>query len=376
MEKLASVTPSPGHGSGRLTSRLRLLLVGSAVWLAASSSVLAGNFLYLSVPGDKRIAVYARDGQTGALTAVQQLRTTGEPAALATDPQHRFLFASYRPEGQLAAFRRDPSSGQLTLVNVVDAGSDPAHLSVDASGQWLLAAYYVAAQVTVHRIARDGSLSATAHQNLRTREKAHAIVLDRTQRVALVPHTGPNAIFQFAFDARQGQLTALDPLVFTTPPGQGPRHAAFHPRLDVVYINNEQGNSVTAYACSAAAPRLQPLGTASTLPGDFSGTNATAELKVHPSGRWAYCANRGHDSLAWFTLDATTGTLTRGGIEPTEPTPRSFDLTSDGQFLYAGGESSGKLAGYRVSADRGTLERFGTWEIGPRLWWVLAIEER
>ena len=130
---------------------------------------------------------------------------------------------------------------------------------------------------------------------------------------------------------------------------------------------------MTAYALDPKGGTLRPLQTVSTLPEDFRGTNACAEIKIHPSGRFVYTSNRGHDSIACFKVDARDGKLTALGQEPTEKTPRSFDLDPEGRFLYAAGEASGKVAAYRVDPTSGALQRFATYEVGRQPWWVLAV---
>jgi 6-phosphogluconolactonase len=148
---------------------------------------------------------------------------------------------------------------------------------------------------------------------------------------------------------------------------------SFHPKLPVAYVSNEQGGSITAYRLDEKSGRLHPLVTAATIPKDFTGQNATAEIRVHPSGKWVYCANRGHNSLARFTLDPQTGAPTLADTTPTEPVPRSFDLSPDGRFLFAAGESTGKLATFRIDSETGRLTRAATTPVGPKLWWVLCV---
>jgi 6-phosphogluconolactonase len=342
--------------------------------LTLAGTASAETVVYVSVAADKKIAVYVMDPKTGALVHRDDAKVeAGEPGALATDPQKRFLFAAIRSTGKLSAFRIDPKTGKLTHLNTVDAGPDPAHISTDKEGRFLLCAYYVAAKVTVHAIGQDGTLSARPLQSLATADKAHAIVLDLGNHFAFVPHTGPNAIFQFTFDGRSGELKPNAVPKVTTPPGTGPRHLVFHTSKEIVYVDNEQGSSVTAYRLDPKAGTLSPQGTVPTLPEDFKGTNACAEIKIHPSGKYLYVSNRGHDSIACFTVDAKDGKLTANGQAPTEKTPRGFDLDPDGHFLFAAGEGNGKLAAYRVHADKGTLERLATYDVGRMPWWVMSV---
>ena len=192
-------------------SRSRLSLIGKPVRVKAfgfllasisflvSTYALAQSHVYVSVAGENRIAVYARETGTGELTHQSDTRINGEPGALTVNSTRTLVFASIRSTGHLTSFRRDPTTGDLRLLSEIPAGADPAYVSLDGSGKFLLSAYYVAAKVAVHRILDDGTLLPEPVQELPTAEKAHAIDTDRSNRFAFVPHTGPNAIFQFAF---------------------------------------------------------------------------------------------------------------------------------------------------------------------------------
>ncbi len=362
---------------------MRYLSVLMALLFPASA--FAADVVYVSVAADKRIALYriAADGQ---LTHVSDCATTGEPGALITDAKRRYLFAALRSTGELAAFRIEPATGKLTHINTVPAGADPAHITVDKEGKRLLTAYYVAGQITVHTIADDGSLSAKPRQTIKTKEKAHAVVFNPGESAALVPHTGPNVIYAFPWLAKSGEIIrGIGRTEFATSENTGPRHAVFHPTLEilggvdataqVVYVANEQGGSVTMYHAILNPINwlLQPKQTLSTLPADFKETNACAEIRLHPSNQFLYVSNRGHDSIAGFRIDPTTGKLTSLGQTPTEKTPRSFDIDPSGKFLFAAGESSGRLAAYRVNRVSGKLERFATTEVGNMPWWVMTV---
>jgi len=351
---------------GRTLSFVLLFVVGS---LARGET-----FVYISVAAEKRIAVYQLDSATGELAHKSDYQVAdGEPGALTVDPKKRFMLAAIRSTGKLASFRLDNATGKLTHINTVAVGPDPAHISTDRTGRYLLTAYYVDSKVTVHAIGKDGALSEKPIQSIPTADKAHAIVPDPSNRFVFVPHTGPNAIFQFTFDSKNGQLSANTPAKLITPKNTGPRHLAFHPLKPIAYVDNEQGSGITSYALDEKTGALNPLQTLSTLPADFRGTNACAEIKLHPTGRFAYVSNRGHDSIAAFAVDGD-GKLSAIGQFPTEKTPRSFDIELSGRYLFAAGESSGKLAGYRINAKSGELTRFATHEAGKMPWWVMAVE--
>ncbi len=349
----------------------RFAIVVSVLLTTLITTVIQANdVVFVSVAGERRIAIYDLDAATGAMTARTSITVDGEPGALCTDPTRRFLFASLRREGKLASFKIDNANRTLIPINVIDADADPAYVATDQTGKFLLSAYYVAGKVAVHEIT-DGRISQSGHWYT-TDEKAHAILTDRTNRWVLVPHTGPNAIFQFAFDAASGVLTPLAPEKIVTPEQSGPRHIDFHPSADFVFCDNEQGSSVTSFRFDSRRGTLTALQTESTLPEDYGQGNSCAHMELSPSGQHLYAANRGHDSIAAFSVDQNTGRLMRVGIFKTERTPRSFNIDSQGRFLVAAGQNSGKLAVYRIEVS-GALTRIGTHEVGTRPWWVQIV---
>ena len=340
--------------------------------LLSGVTATAGQFAYVSLDGENRIAVYSADEKSGELSPRPDVATPSPPGGLTSDPKNRFLFASLRQAGQLASFRIGDDGG-LTLINTVEAGADPAYVATDRTGRFLLTAYYVAAKVSVHRIGDDGSLSDKPLQEISTDTKAHAILTDPTNQFAFVPHTGPKAIYQFRFDAQTGRLSPADPLVVDTGENSGPRQLAYHPKLDVVFFDYEQGSAIAGFDLDRKTGQLSFRERLSSIPEEFSETNSNARIEIHPSGRFVYVANRGHDSLAGYRVDAKTGKLTGFGQTPTEKTPRGFAIDPAGRFLYAAGQSSDRLAAFRIDQKTGSLSRFATYDVGKNPWWVHVV---
>lgn len=368
-----------------MTQFSQFAIVASTIFFATPEVTSAGaeriipaaveSFVYCSAAKDQSIDLLRLNSDSGSLTKVARFATQGEPGALTTSPDGRFLFVAMRSTGRLASFRIDPESGRLTTINEVAAGDDPAQISVDHSGRFLLTAYYVAGKVSVHGIAADGSLGEQPVQEIATADKAHCIVPDATNRFVFAAHTGSNAIFQFRWNAQEGRLSPLPQLRFNRPEMSGPRHIAWHPTHPIAYINNEQSSSVTAYRVNDDGT-LQSGNSVSTLPADFEGNNSTAEIKVHPNGKFLYVSNRGHDSLAVIRLSDSGEDLTFVAAEPTQKTPRSFDIEPQGKFLIAAGEASGRLSVCRIDPNTGRLSQVQTEEIGPMLWWVQIVAKR
>ncbi|MCY2967039.1 MAG: beta-propeller fold lactonase family protein [Planctomycetota bacterium] len=255
--------------------------------------------VYVTFSGEKRIARYSQDRKSGRLTPIASVAIPGHAGGLTTSPDRKYLFAALREEGRLASFLIE-STG-LKLLSDIPAGADPAYIATDRSGKFLLTAYYVANKVTVHAIDDAGRLNAEPVQSIPTAPNAHGILTDPTNRYVFVPHTSADSIFQFRFDPGTGRLESNEPAVLQRSPQTGPRHLAFHPKLPVVYIDNEQQSSVTWYRLDEKRGTLTANGTLSTLPAGFDAVNSNADVEIHPSGRFLYFSNRGHDSIAMFS---------------------------------------------------------------------------
>jgi 6-phosphogluconolactonase len=334
----------------------------------------AATFVYVSMAPEQKIQVYRLETADGSLSPVESVSVEGTPGAMGVDPQKKFLFASLRSTNVLASFAIDPATGKLKQLSTAALlpGENAAFVGTDRSGRWLLSASYAAGKVVVHRLNSEGAIESPAVQTVQTTKTAHCIALDRGNRTVYVPHVAPNAVYQFQFDPGTGMLTESGKAPGGAE-GAGPRHLALHPTLNFAFTSNETGSSITAYRVESNGS-LRPAQTLSTLPADFQGKNTTAEVKVHPSGKFVWVSNRGHDSLAGFAIDGE-GKLTSIGQTPTERTPRSFEIDPAGQFVLGAGEGSGKLAVYRVNLDSGQLTRAHTYDVGKSLPWVLAVQQ-
>jgi 6-phosphogluconolactonase len=353
----------------------RLIFAFTTFFVLALSAApsRAATFVYVSLAGEQAISIWQMDEKTGELAYLSRVEVEGEPGCLATDPQQDFMFASLRTAGKIASFRIDPESGGLAPIGVISADADPAYLATDRSGRFLMSAYYFAGRVAIHPIGEDGTLDESTGRWTDTDDKAHAIDADPSNRLVLVPHTGPNAVFQFRFDAINGFLTPSHPDRLQLTSNTGPRHLAYHPRRPWAFFDNEQGSAVTACRYSVRKGTLAPVMTLPTIPSDFTENNSCAHLELHPTGSFLYVANRGHDSIAMFQVNQLTGRIRSIGQVATEKTPRSFNLEPSGRFLFAAGQGAAKVAAYRVDLLEGGLERIGTYDVGERPWWVKAI---
>lgn len=331
------------------------------------------DYAYVSLDAEQSIAVYRIDAAKGDLVLVRKIAVSGEPGSLAVDPSHSVLYAAVRSTNSISSYRMDRRNGDLTFINTIHAAGNPVYLATDRTGKFLLSSYFADSKAAIYSIRSDGGVRESAVTVLATAKNAHAVRTDPANRFLFIPCRTGESIHLFRFDQRTGLLTPNTPDCVTTPPPTGPRHLAFHPMLSVAYFVNEFGNSVTAYRLSPAGV-LAEFQTISSLPEDFRATSSGADVHLTPDGRFLYASNRGHESIAAFSVDADDGKMTSIGFFATEKTPRSFAIDPAGKFLYAGGQGSGRIASYRIDGQTGSLIPLVTYDVGRNPVWILTVQ--
>jgi len=318
------------------------------------------------------------DLQRGTLTPVGLAAKTPSPSFLAVHPNRPFLYAvseidsfGGKKTGAVSAFAFRPKSGKLELLNQHSSGgTGPCYLVVDRTGKNVLVANYGGGSVAVLPIGADGRVSeATAfiqHQgssidpHRQEGPHAHSINLDSGNRFAVAADLGLDKLLVYRFDAAKGTLVANDPPWTSVKPGAGPRHFAFHPSGRYAYVINELQCTVTAFGYDAEHGILKELETVSTLPEGIKEGYSTAEVQVHPSGKFLYGSNRGHDSIAVFAIDPKTGKPSLVENQSTEgKTPRNFGIDPTGTYLLAANQDSDSIVMFRIDPSTGRLKPTG-----------------
>jgi 6-phosphogluconolactonase len=317
------------------------------------------------------VYVYRLDSASGALRHQSTAGGVTNPSFVMVDAQRRFLYAVQeveqfdgQPGGAASAFAIDPQTGDLTLLNHQSThGAHPCFASIDPSGRWLLVANYGGGSISVLPIAEDGTLGPATdtvqHHGpslYHDGPHPHSIITAPGNRFVLVPDCGLDKIFIYRLDPDRGTLTPHDIPWAELPPASGPRHLAFHPNETYLYSINERGSSITTLVYDQAQGTLRELQTLSTLPEGFTGRNSCADIHVDSTGRFVYGSNRGHDSIALFSIDPETGTLQPRGHVPTAGrTPRNFGLDPSGSFLLVANQDTSSVVTFRVEPATGEL---------------------
>jgi 6-phosphogluconolactonase len=345
-----------------------------------SASELLAYFGTYTGEKSKGIHVSRLDMASGALTAPVLVAETPSPSFLAVHPSGNFLYAANevrtfngQPGGGVSAFAIDRKTGGLTALNQQSSRGDGAvHLVVDKAGRNVLVANYGGGSVAVLPIAAAGTLKAASAFVQHTAPdpaaqppvapRAHAINLDPANRFAYVPDLGLDQVRIYRFRTDAGSLEAADPPFVALEPGSGPRHFAFHPSGRFAYVINEKRLTLAAFSHDETHGGLTQIQTLSTLPpGQAIETGySTAEVLVHPSGRFLYGSNRGHDSIAVFAIDEATGRLTFVETVSTQgSTPRGFGIDPTGAYLLAANQRSDSVVVFRIDRASGRLTPTG-----------------
>lgn len=356
--------PRPLHRSVPAALLASFLLPSFA--FAMSHLIYFGT--YTRTPSTSQGIYSARlDDETGALSTPVLAATGSNPAWIVFSPDRKFLYTLHPSKAQAIGFKVDPAGGKLIPLPIPAAAevAPPSHLAVDKTGRMLLSANYADGYLGVMAIRPDGTLgepTLVPHQGKSVHPRqdkphVHSITISPDNRFAIVCDLGLDKVFTYAIDPATAKATPANPPFVTTEPGQGPRHFKFAADGRHAFGINEIGNTITAYDYEPTRGALTARQTVTTLPADFKGSNTTAEVRVHPNGKFVYGSNRGHDSIAVFSTDAS------GRLTPVEivasggKVPRNFELSPNGKWLVCAHQDSNNITVFRVDPDTGRLTR-------------------
>lgn len=340
-------------------------------------------------PGNGRgIHIFEVNRETGALTGRGVYESGGSPSFLLFDASKKHLYSTNETErigddeaGSVSAFEIN-ADGSLKLMNSVSSrGKGPTYASLHPSGRFLFVANYFGGSVAVLPVKPDGTLgdATDVKRSAGTvgpteaphappgsfafsghdQEHCHMIEPDPSGRFVLSVDLGLDQIHVWKFDEQTGALTPNDPPFVQLPPGDGPRHFAFHPNHRQLYSLQEEGSTIVTFDYDGDTGRLTEKQTISSLPPGYAGSNFCSEILVSADGRFVYVGNRLHDTVGIFSVGAD-GTLSHVADEPTRGNyPRSFSFDPSCRFLYCCNQRADNVAVFRVNKQTGALDFTG-----------------
>jgi 6-phosphogluconolactonase len=344
-----------------------------------ASPARAATFVYVGNAESNEVYVLQLNRDNGDLTVIDKtpipgIVKSGISTPMSVSPDRRVLYVGTRGEPKIAAgFAIDPSTGKLQHIASGPLADSLAYIAVDRTGRFLLGASYPGHRVTVNAIEAPGRVLAPKHV-LENYPNAHAIMADAANRFVLVPTLGNDRVNQFAFDAATGKLTPTSSPAVELKPKAGPRHFVYHPNGKVVYVIGELDGTVYVFDYNAATGDLRQKQSISALPPGFAGKPSAADLHITPDGKFLYGSERTSSTLAGFSVDGATGTLTAIGSVPTEKQPRGFNIDSTGRYLLAVGQLSHGLSSYSIDPSSGKLTKLKEYPMGKNPNWIEFVD--
>ena len=324
--------------------------------------------------GIYRSELNTENGSMRPATLVAQI---DNPSFLAIHPSLNVLYAvsesrqrGDRKRSQVIAYKITTDGSLDELGGQASGGSGPCYVSTDHAGKFALVANYGSGSIAAIAINDNGSLGkitcTVQHEGSSVdpgRQKgphAHCIVVDPSDQYVCAVDLGLDQIVIYRLDRETGELNSTGhPL--KVKPGSGPRHVKFHPDGKHAFVIHEMGNALSSLSWDSETGRMVELDRVATLPEGSIESNTTAEVLVHPDGKFIYGSNRGHDSIAAFAFDATTGKLTAIGHTPTGgKTPRNFRIDPTGTYLLAENQQSDDIFAFRIDRRTGGLSPIDT----------------
>ena len=347
------------------------LMVFSTVY-AESIDVYFGTYTS-GDNGSKGIYRSRLDTDTGQLSTPVLAAEAKNPSFLEIHPNGRFIYAVSESggAGTVSAYAIDPNTKNLKLLNSQPSGgSGPCHVNIDHAGKNALVANYGSGSASVIPIAGDGKLSkptgfvqhegSSINPQRQKGPHAHSVNISPDNRFAFVADLGLDKVMIYKLDIEKGTITPNDPAFAKVKPGAGPRHFTFSIDGKYAYVINEMSGTITAFAYEPVSGALTEIQTITTLPDEFTGRHSCAEVRVHPSGRFLYGSNRGHDSIAVYSIDPVKGTLTFVENERTDiKTPRNFNIDPTGKFCLVANQGADSVVVFKINPKTGALEPTG-----------------
>ena len=323
------------------------------------------------------IYAFGFDNRSGEVTGKILAAKSENPSFVVASPDGRFLYAvnetdrwQGQPGGYVTAFAIQGADGSLRELNQQSAGgAAPCHLTIDRSGSCVLAANYTGGSTVVLPVQADGSLrprsmllqhkGSSVNPSRQKEPHAHSVNLSPDGRFAYVADLGTDRVYIHRFDPVAGTLAPAAPDSVALPPGSGPRHFAFGPDGRRAFVINEILSTLTGFTVDRKTGALASVDTVSTLPGGPVAGNSTAQVCVHPNGRFVYGSNRGDDSIVVYEVakDGRMSFVER--VSTGGKTPRNFNLDPSGRFLWAANQSSDSISIFSVDPRSGRLTRHG-----------------
>ena len=285
------------------------------------------------------------------------------PSFVKVSKDNKYLYAvsefggNDAESGFVYSYKINPDNSLTETGKISTESYAPCHIALDQTGAFVFVSNYVGGVAVMYKKKADGSLEKKQIINLDNPESsnAHSVTISANNKHAYIADLGNDKIWIFDFDSEQGKLTPKPQAFIALEKGAGPRHFTFSKNDKFAYSINELNNSISVFGINETGG-LELIQNISSLPEDFTGKNSGADIHLHPSGKFIYASNRGHNSIAAFKIDENSGKLEGIGYKSTQgKTPRNFAISPDGNYLYAANQDSNTISIFKINTENGKL---------------------
>lgn len=341
------------------------------------------EILYAGTFSEQGLFVLEFDREAGTVTEIQRIDDFESPGFQALHPDGEFLYSVSGhsigdDNGSVAAYKIDPETGMLTFLNIQSAeGRGPCHISIDPHGRFAYVSNYGSGNLSVYPILDDGSLGEAVdvvnHEGSSVHERQggphmHSIIPSSDGKFIYASDLGIDKVKIYEVEGETGQLVPAEKPYVENEPGSGPRHFAIHPEGRFAYSVEELSSTVAVFSVDPSTGALEQIQRIEMLPGEFEGSNTAADIHISPDGKSLYASNRGHDSLAIYTIEESSGELKFVGHEPTlGGHPRNFAIDKKGEYVFTANRDNDNIVFFKRDSDTGELTYSGLQASVPRV---------
>ena len=272
------------------------------------------------------------------------------------------------PTGTISSFSIERSSNELNLINTQPSGGlAPCYISLDHNDQYIFVANYQTGEIAFFHVQADGRIGELIevhalegegpHEN-QDGPHPHCVLADPLNKNVIVTNLGADTILIYHMHSRNNRLFLRDPITFHMESGDGPRHFIFHPNNYIAYVINELSSTIVVFEYDFNTRKLTPIQRISTLPDCYQGDNTCADIHLASSGAFLYGSNRGHDSIAIFSVNEISGKLDPVAyISSGGRSPRSFTIDPTGSFMVVANQDSDNIAVFAIEKSSGIIRK-------------------
>jgi len=311
------------------------------------------------INNDRPVYFCKLDKETGTISIIDRYSGVykGNYFALSNNNKHLLVTTKSKDDtkGGIVQYNIDEDGSLTWEKEELTAGDLPCHVSFSPDMSYVMSANYADDEISLYNFNNEALSPEIDNISMADQSKGHYISTDPSGKFVHAVFLGLNRVYNYMIESGK-YIKNPNQEYFSVSEGYGPRHMVFHPNNKAVFILNETQSSVTACNYDSTTGEIAEIHNISMIPDDFTGTTNAAAIRIHPSGKFLYASNRGHNSIAVYEI-SENGSLSLVELETSGINfPRDFNLSPDGLFLVAANQKGGTIISFFINQSTGELE--------------------